>query len=143
MMHAASCTSITVSVGRSAHGVDVTTGQGSRWRLEVFALDQLKEALWAAWALVTICGIALTLWLLIHSRKLTSAALTRLEKLESTAREDRVALGGALSAATHTLGRLVGKMNRFEASIMELQQTEPRGNAGNQTHDDRAPDPVH
>lgn len=117
-------------------------GKGADGRLELLALDQLKEALWAAWALVTICGIALALWLLIHSRKLTSAALTRLEKLESTAREDRVALGGALSAATHTLNNLVGKMNRFEASIMQLQQTEPRGNEGNQTHEGRAPDPV-
>ena len=92
--------------------------------MDVLALDHLEEALLASWALVSLGGLGLTVWLLIHCRRLTAGALDRLQSLEGAARKDRTTLGGALSTTTYTLGRLIERMNGFETWTIQRREME-------------------
>lgn len=75
-------------------------------------------------ALLSLCRLGLIVWLLVHYRRGSALALSRLESLRSSAQEDRALLGGALSATSHTLDRLVERMYRVDASIARQQETE-------------------
>lgn len=92
--------------------------------MSVLAIDHLEETVWASWAFVSLCGMGLIVWLLIRCRRLSAGALDRLESLESTARDDRATLGGALSATTYSLGRLIERIARFEASVIQQQDAQ-------------------